>query len=408
MVVLPVAELSKAELLNYAVENGIVDINTITKQIEMNERKKYLEMHKYEIWQGEKDNKWYTYLPDDKKGRRLLKRISLESLQECIISYYKEEKYNPTVYDIFKEWIDGKLDRDEIQKSTWDRYYRQYDESMRDFGKRRIKSIEECDIEDFILSAIHENELTSKGYSNLRTLIYGTFKRAKKRKLVGFSITEVISDMEISKKSFRKNIKQDEELVFSEIEKDKIINHIKDSDMDIISLGILLYFKTGMRPGELVAIKQSDINERVIHICRTEICYKNENKKNVYEVRDFPKTEAGIRDIILPTSSKWIIKKIKMINPFGEYLFELNGKRIRTYSFTSRLRSICKKLDISPKSLNKIRKTYATTLIDSGVEESLIISQMGHTDIDTTKKYYYKNRKNLEQKEKAIDMVSNL
>lgn len=50
------AELSKAELLNYAVENGIVDINTITKQIEMNERKKYLEMHKYEIWQGEKDN----------------------------------------------------------------------------------------------------------------------------------------------------------------------------------------------------------------------------------------------------------------------------------------------------------------------------------------------------------------
>ena len=380
------AELSKAELLNYAVENGIVDINTITKQIEMNERKKYLEMHKYEIWQGEKDNKWYTYLPDDKKGRRLLKRISLESLQECIISYYKEEKYNPTVYDIFKEWIDGKLDRDEIQKSTWDRYYRQYDESMRDFGKRRIKSIEECDIEDFILSAIHENELTSKGYSNLRTLIYGTFKRAKKRKLVGFSITEVISDMEISKKSFRKNIKQDEELVFSEIEKDKIINHIKDSDMDIISLG----------------------NERVIHICRTEICYKNENKKNVYEVRDFPKTEAGIRDIILPTSSKWIIKKIKMINPFGEYLFELNGKRIRTYSFTSRLKSICKKLDISPKSLNKIRKTYATTLIDSGVEESLIISQMGHTDIDTTKKYYYKNRKNLEQKEKAIDMVSNL
>lgn len=97
-----------------------------------------------------------------------------------------------------------------------------------------------------------------------------------------------------------------------------------------------------------------------------------------------------------------------MINPFGEYLFELNGKRIRTYSFTSRLKSICKKLDISPKSLNKIRKTYATTLIDSGVEESLIISQMGHTDIDTTKKYYYKNRKNLEQKEKAIDMVSNL
>lgn len=82
-----------------------------------------------------------------------------------------------------------------------------------------------------------------------------------------------------------------------------------------------------------------------------------------------------------------------MINPFGEYLFELNGKRIRTYSFTSRLKSICKKLDISPKSLNKIRKTYATTLIDSGVEESLIISQMGHTDIVQQKILLQKQKK---------------
>lgn len=57
-------KLSQTELLKLALEDGIVDINTITKQIEMNERKKYLEMHKYEIWQGEKDNKWYTYLPE--------------------------------------------------------------------------------------------------------------------------------------------------------------------------------------------------------------------------------------------------------------------------------------------------------------------------------------------------------
>lgn len=401
-------ELSQAELLKLALEDGIVDINTISKQIEMKEKEKYLEIHKYEIWQGENDKKWYTYLPSGEKGRRLIKRVSLDSLQECIISYYKEEKYNPTVYDIFKEWIDGKLDREEIQKSTWDRYCRQYDESMKDFGKRKIKSIDECDIEDFILSAIYENNLTSKGYSNLRTLIYGTFKRAKKRKLINFSITEVISDMEISKKSFRKNIKQDEELVFTEDEKDKIISYIENSDIDIISLGILLYFKSGMRPGELSAIKQIDITERIVHVCRTEICYKDKDGKNIYEVRDFPKTEAGIRDIIIPSSSKWIIKKIKSMNPFGEYLFELNGKRIRTYSFTSRLKTVCKKLEITPKSLNKIRKTYATILVDSGVEESLIISQMGHTDIDTTKKYYYKNRKNLEQKEKVIDMVSNL
>lgn len=35
-------ELSQTELLKLALENGIVDINTITKQVEMNERKNIL------------------------------------------------------------------------------------------------------------------------------------------------------------------------------------------------------------------------------------------------------------------------------------------------------------------------------------------------------------------------------
>ncbi|MCI8894730.1 MAG: site-specific integrase [Lachnospiraceae bacterium] len=37
---------------------------------------------------------------------------------------------------------------------------------------------------------------------------------------------------------------------------------------------------------------------------------------------------------------------------------------------------------------NKARKTYATKLINSGVDESLVIKQMGHTSIDCTKNYY--------------------
>ena len=85
-----------------------------------------------------------------------------------------------------------------------------------------------------------------------------------------------------------------------------------------------------------------------------------------------------------------------------------NGKRIRTYSFTWRLKSICQKLDIPVRSLNKIRKTYGTILLDSGAEESFIISQMGHTDIKTTKNYYYKDRKSMRQKIEAIDQVAGL
>ena len=394
-------------VLQYAVEHDMLDVQYVQDQIEMLKREELLKKHPYKIWQG-KDGKWRTYLPDEEKGRSMKKRNTEAEIKNIVAEYWKEKTENPTVRELYDEWITDKLKRQEIVKETRDRYNRQFDESLQEFGKRRIKTIEEFDIEDTILNAIYEHDLTAKGYSNLRTLFYGIFKRAKKKKMIEFSITEVIADMDISKKSFRKVIKTDEELVFSEDETAKVTNYIMESDLDILNLGILLYFKSGARPGELVALKREDVMGRVLHIRRTEIFYKGDDGKNVYEVRDFPKTAAGIREVILPSSAEWVLKEIRKRNPFGEYLFEKNGGRIRTYTFTSRLKTICWKLGIVNKSLNKIRKTYGTILLDSGVEESLVIAQMGHTDIKTTKRYYYRNRKNLQQKSEVIDKVSGL
>ncbi len=394
-------------VLQYAVEHDMLDVQYVQDQIEMLKREELLKKHPYKIWQG-KDGKWRTYLPDEEKGRSMKKRNTEAEIKNIVAEYWKEKTENPTVRELYDEWITDKLKRQEIVKETRDRYNRQFDESLQEFGKRRIKTIEEFDIEETILNAIYEHDLTAKGYSNLRTLFYGIFKRAKKKKMVDFSITEVIADMDISKKSFRKVIKTDEELVFSEDETAKVTNYIMESDLDILNLGILLYFKSGARPGELVALKREDVMGRVLHIRRTEIFYKGDDGKNVYEVRDFPKTAAGIREVILPSSAEWVLKEIRKRNPFGEYLFERNGERIRTYTFTSRLKTICRKLGIVNKSLNKIRKTYGTILLDSGVEESLVIAQMGHTDIKTTKRYYYRNRKNLQQKSEVIDKVSGL
>lgn len=394
-------------VLKYAIDHDMLDVQYVQDQIEMLKREELLKKHPYKIWQGT-DGKWRTYLPDEEKGRNMKKRNTEAAIQDLVAEYWKEKLENPTVRELYDEWITDKLKRKEIVKETRDRYNRQFDESLQEFGKRRIKTIAEFDIEDTILNAIYEHDLTAKGYSNLRTLFYGIFKRAKKKKMVDFSITEVIADMDISKKSFRKVIKADEELIFSEDETDEVINYIMESDLDILNLGILLYFKSGARPGELVALKTEDVMGRVLHIRRTEIFYKGDDEKNVYEVRDFPKTAAGIREVILPSSAEWILKEIRKLNPFGEYLFERNGERIRTYTFTSRLKTICRKLGIVKKSLNKIRKTYGTILLDNGVEESLVIAQMGHTDIKTTKRYYYRNRKNLQQKSEVIDKVSGL
>jgi len=397
--------MSDAELLKFAIENGMLDTALVQEKVEMRKREEILKKHPYKMYQG-KDGKWYTYLPDAVKGRILKKRNSKEDIEAVVIRFWQQAEENPTVDDIFNEWVESKFAREEISKSTKDRYERQYEQCFSVFGKKKIKTLVELDVENFVLDSIHEYDLTSKGFSNLRTLIFGIFKLAKKKKLVQFSITEVVGDIEISRKSFRRNIKTDEEQVFMQDELPKIISYLEENQ-DILNLGILLMFKTGLRIGELAGLKKCDIDKNVIHVCRTEICYNNEGKR-IFEVRDFPKTEAGIRDVFIPDNCTWILRKIRNMVPFGEYVFESNGERIRTYVFRNRLRTACKHASVVEKSPHKIRKTYGSILIDSGLEESLVISQMGHTDIKTTKNYYYKNRKNDLQKSEAINSVMGL
>lgn len=395
--------------MKYAIENGIIDLSYIQEEIEMNKRKDILEKHIYKIAQG-KDGKWRTYIPDKEKGRKLIKRNTKEDVENVVISYWKKEIENPTVKDIYDEWISGKLDREEISYATKNRYDRQFCECMYEFGKLRIKKIEPYEIEEFILESIYKHSLTRKGFSNLRILIYGIFRRAKKRGLVEYSISEIVQDIELSKKMFRKVQKDDEDLVFMQDEVPKIIKYLCENKKDLINLGILLLFKTGLRPGELAGLEWQDINisQNIIHVCRTEIRYDSNSQKNIYCVRNFPKTEAGIRDVIIPKQSAWIITEIRKQNPFGRYVFEKDGERIRTYQFSQRLETVCKKTNIKSKSLNKIRKTYGTILIDAKVDESIVISQMGHTDIKTTKNYYYKNRRNTSQKADIINQVNGL
>ena len=57
------------------------------------------------------------------------------------------------------------------------------------------------------------------------------------------------------------------------------------------------------------------------------------------------------------------------------------------------------------KSPHKIRKTYASCLIDNGVPEDIIISQMGHTDIETTKNHYYYDHYDDTEKDKIFSNI---
>ena len=167
-------------------------------------------------------------------------------------------------------------------------------------------------------------------------------------------------------------------------------------------------FQTGMRVGELAALKRESVKDGCIRITATEETYKDPaTVKKICEVVDHPKTDAGNRTIILPEGSDRVIKAIRALNPFGEYLFMDKLGRVRAKRFNTWLHRTCKKVGIPERSTHKIRKTYASILLSSKVDERLITLQMGHTDITTTKGIYYFNRKSKDESKNIISSVIN-
>lgn len=391
------------ELLKFAVENGILDLSTIQREMEMNERKKYLEMHPYEIWKGN-DGKWRTYLPDKEKGRRLVKKSEEDSIKEAIITYWKTEEENPTIDEVFNEWNDRKLELKKISPATHCRNKQFYNRHYTEFGKKRIKHLEWEDFEEFLEEQVPKFDLSAKAFSGLKGVTKGFLQRAKKRKLVDFDVVTKMNELDVTEVDFKHVIKEDYQEVYDDSEYAKIMRYLKDN-LDVRNLGILLLFVTGMRVGELCTLKHSDFEGNTIKIRRTETRFLKDGKY-VYEVKEFPKTKAGVRTVIVPEDYTWLIRKITLRNPFEEYVFtNSTGKRLTVNTFRSRLRTINKNLEIVQKSPHKIRKTYGSILLDNKIDKNLVTSVMGHTTILCTENHYHRNRKSIIVKSQIISSI---
>lgn len=394
--------MTDQELLQFAYENGIINIADVQEQYEMKKRQELLAMHPYTISQG-KDGFWYTYLPDETKGRIKRKRKTRNEIEKVVIDYWRQQEENPTIKEVFTEWNDRRLSLGKIQMSTYQRNEQIFKRHYASFGRRKIGAVSMIEFEEFLEEQIPEHNLTAKAFSNLKTITRGFLKRAKRRNLISYNIEEIFTDIDTTETDFKKVIKEDNQEVFDEQETPKVMDYLNDNP-DILNLGLLLTFVTGVRVGELCTLKWEDVEEQSIKIRRTETRYYV-NKKAVYEVKEFPKTAAGVRSVAIPNDYKWILKRIRSMNPFGEFVFMRNGERLKAFSFRNRLRLVCEKTDSVQKSPHKIRKTYGTILMDNHVDNRLAMGQMGHTDISCTENHYHRNRRDIDTKVSILSSI---
>lgn len=197
-------KFSDSDILDFALQEGIIDLSSVQEQLEMKRRKDLLEKHTFKIWQGA-NGKWYTYIPDEQKGRIQKERTSKEAIESVIVEYWRQEEENPTVKDIFAEWNDRRLMLGKISEPTHLRNQQTFKRHYTFLEKKRVRSITPDVICDFLEEEIADKNLTAKGFSNLKSLTRGILKRAKKRGFISWSIEESLDDMDLSDRAFKKS-----------------------------------------------------------------------------------------------------------------------------------------------------------------------------------------------------------
>lgn len=394
------------EILQFLHESGKVDLSYVQEEIEMQDRKKLLEMHPYKITQG-KDGYWRTYLPDESKksGRRQLKKKDQKSIENEVIAFYRTKTENPTIKEVFNEWNDRRYNLKKIAASTHERNCQIFKRHYKEFGENRIKQVEPEEFGDFLEEQIADCDLTAKAFSNLKSITRGMLKRAKKRKLISWSPEEMLQDLDTSDSVFKKVIKESDEIVFTEEELPVYVEYL-EQDLDLKNLGILLMFFTGIRVGELVTLKHSDFEGNTIKIRRTETRVRVNESHYEYLVKEFPKSNAGVRTVIIPDAYAWIAARLQECTPFQEFVFvSESGTRMTTNVIRRRMEKSCKAAKLTPKSPHKARRTYGSILLDNNVDERMVTDLMGHTDIRCTEGYYHKNRRSIDRKKEILSNI---
>lgn len=386
------------------VNCGKMSLSNLEHHITMM-RKEILKKHKAaitELSSGRYKGYYQTYVIDPNTGKRKNVRGKTEkAVKDKLVDFYiqGEEENNHTVEKCFDEWIDYlKINR---RQSTIHSYVKVFKRHFSEIKDKNIEDLTAYDIKIFIKKEVADKKLTSKSYASLKTDVLGIFNHAADKGYIDIRISDIMQDVSRQLRgSFaktKKAKKSDEELIFYDDEITELTEYCVKSDT-LVDLGILLIFGTGLRVGELAALKPLDVESdfRAINVSRTEERVGNGAE---YIVIDNAKTDAGIRKVLLTSDVSVTIQKIlEKSYSESEYLFsDAEIDRYPSKKFRDRLYRLCKILGIPLRSPHDIRRTYATKLYEAGVPEDLIIKQMGHIDFDITKSFYIYNRRNREE-----------
>lgn len=290
-------------------------------------------------------------------------------------------------------------------ESDWKKYY-----ANSQLVDKRIRDLTRVELDEWIHKLIREHNMTKTMYYNVSLIIRQCLDYAVESGIIEENVFRKVKVD--SKRMFRKVCKKKDStqvyakdevlLIFGEAWKD--FRNSKRLVYRLAPLAVMFQFLTGLRIGELCAVKFADIENGYLNVSRM---LQRDRDKVVEHTKSY-----SDRAVLLPQTALEIINTAKAYqdehNCKSEFVFSTTKHPLSYREVNLLLRRYCKRLDILYRSSHKSRKTYISSLIDAGININSVRSYAGHADERTTYSCYCYDRTperfKKEQLERALSL----
>lgn len=193
--------------------------------------------------------------------------------------------------------------------------------------------------------------------------------------------------------------------VWSEEQQNQVMELIR-SNLDSETLGYAICLCTGMRIGELCALKWEDVDltHRLIRVNKTlqRIYLKTTEERGVSKiVITTPKSEKSVRDI--PISGQ--LMELLASQKNQEKAYVLTGKEtyIEPRVYREHYHRFVEQFHIEPIKFHALRHTFATRCIEHGADHKVVSELLGHASVNLTLNLYV--HPNMEDKRRCVELA---
>ena len=192
------------------------------------------------------------------------------------------------------------------------------------------------------------------------------------------------------------------------VHEQKLLERFLLKDTDLPKLGILFCLYTGLRIGEICALKWSDIDlkNKTVKIDKTIKRIKNTDENSALKTKiiiNKPKSLTSERVIPLPD---FLIKLLKLCpNSYNKNSYFLTGKckYIEPRAYSYKFKKYLEQAKVNNINFHALRHTFATRAIEKGIDVKSLSEILGHSTVSITLEKYV--HPSLEQKRKQINKL---